>query len=62
MWGNPGHLASMAATIREKTTNTNLHVLIATTNSEELTYDGIELGGERVAEEVIKISLSFGIN
>jgi hypothetical protein len=29
-----------------------LEVLLATTNSEDLTYDGIDSGGERVAEEV----------
>lgn len=57
MWGNPGHLAELARTIREvysepAADGTQLHVLLAETNSEESTYDGIDWGGERVAQEI----------
>ncbi|TRM65542.1 putative serine esterase-domain-containing protein [Schizophyllum amplum] len=38
MWGNPD--------------GTRLSVLLANTNSEEHTYDGIDWGGERVAQEI----------
>lgn len=57
MWGNPGHLAEMARIIRETKEEagpdgTKLHVLLAETNREDSTYDGIDWGAERVAEEV----------
>jgi hypothetical protein len=60
MWGNPGHLAELARVIRE-TYNTlspdgvQLQVLLAETNSEDSTYDGIDWGGERVAQEVCSL-------
>lgn len=56
MWGNPVHLAELDRIIREtKTTNdegVSLQVLLAQTNSDDSTYDGIDWGGERVAQEV----------
>jgi hypothetical protein len=56
MWGNPDHLAELARIIRQEKGAANadieLRVLIAQTNSGESTYDGIDWGGERVAEEV----------
>jgi len=55
MWGNPNHLAELDRIIRETKANTDdleLHVLLAQTNRDESTYDGIDWGGERVAQEV----------
>jgi hypothetical protein len=56
MWGNPDHLSELARIIREEKGATHadleLRVLVAQTNSGESTYDGIDWGGERVAEEV----------
>jgi hypothetical protein len=61
MWGNPSHLATAARVIEEvKDTKDqlvnvgtpDLHVLVAVTNAEDHTYDGIDNGGERVAQEV----------
>jgi len=61
MWGSPLHLAAMAETIRDAasrrvplidTDGIELRVLVAETNAEEFTYDGIDNGGERVAKEV----------
>lgn len=57
MWGNPGHLAELARIIRETYASPGpdgiqLEVLLAETNREESTYDGIDWGGERVAKEV----------
>jgi hypothetical protein len=57
MWGNPGHLAELARIVREMHSEpaddgTQLHVLVAETNSDESTYDGIDWGGERVAQEI----------
>ncbi|KAL1747599.1 putative serine esterase-domain-containing protein [Schizophyllum fasciatum] len=45
MWGNP----SERVRYRD---GTRLDVLLANTNSEEHTYDGIDWGGERVAQEI----------
>lgn len=56
MWGNPGHLAELARIAREThstaSDGTKLHVLLAEAISEDSTYDGIDWGGERVADEV----------
>ncbi|KAJ8489330.1 hypothetical protein ONZ51_g2963 [Trametes cubensis] len=61
MWGNPGHLAEMRRVVEERRGQATpergpggevLHVLVPETNKEDGTYDGIDWGGERVAEEV----------
>lgn len=58
MWGNPNHLAELARHAREKFTQENtgeegieLVLLIAQTNRDSATYDGIDWGGERIADE-----------
>ncbi|KAJ4362718.1 hypothetical protein N0V95_001320 [Ascochyta clinopodiicola] len=50
LWGNPKHLTYLTTTIRER--YPDLDVLVPESNSGSFTYDGIELGGERVANEV----------
>jgi hypothetical protein len=53
MWGNPKHLAELDRIIREtKSEDVELDVLLAETNRDDATYDGIDWGGERVAQEV----------
>lgn len=61
MWGNPGHLAEMKRIYKEKLCQEGsrrgpgdeaVHVLVVETNRESATYDGIDWGGERVADEV----------
>src|SRR5271168_809675 len=42
----------MAKSLREKHPEENLHILIAKRNSGSFTYDGVELGGERVCQEI----------
>jgi predicted esterase len=42
----------MAKSLREKHSEENLHILVAKRNSGSFTYDGIELGGERVCQEI----------
>ena len=70
MWGQPGHLAELNRVIRETYPETNdtfsLEVLLAETNREDSTYDGVDWGGERVAQEVSCLrlhpfSILFGI-
>ncbi|KAI0923760.1 hypothetical protein AcV5_009224 [Taiwanofungus camphoratus] len=60
MWGNPSHLAELHRVIRELRcqpsseagpSGERLEILLAETNRDEYTYDGIDWGGERVAEE-----------
>jgi len=59
MWGNPSNLASMHRIMTEtrihedsvEQDGTTLRVMIAETNKDESTYDGIDWGGERVAAE-----------
>ena len=52
LWGNPKHMAYVASALREKHSEDKLHILSAKTNSDSFTYDGIDLGGERVAQEI----------
>lgn len=61
MWGNPSHVAELERVVRETkgteiVADTALEILVAQTNQEDSTYDGVDWGGERVAEEV---SFSF---
>lgn len=42
----------MAKSLREKHPEENLHILVAKRNSGNFTYDGVELGGERVCQEI----------
>lgn len=57
MWGNPSHLSEMHRIITETHATAKddfeLQVLLAETNRNESTYDGIDWGGERVAKEVL---------
>ena len=67
MWGNPAHLGRMQEIIQKAkgcvasagSGPTELVVLVARTNRDEGTYDGIDWGGERVAEEVRALSMSL---
>ncbi|KAL1944932.1 hypothetical protein VTO73DRAFT_2552 [Trametes versicolor] len=61
MWGNPVHLSEMRRVMEERRGQAEsekgpggeqLHVLVAETNKDDSTYDGIDWGGERVAEEI----------
>ena len=52
LWGNPSHLNHLRDTLRAEFTEERLHILIPTSNSDNQTYDGIEVGGERIANEV----------
>ncbi|KAH9908811.1 putative serine esterase-domain-containing protein [Fomitopsis serialis] len=62
MWGNPSHLDSLRKGIKERYSQPDcpkgpdgeqLEVLLAETNQDEHTYDGVDWGGERVAEEIL---------
>ncbi len=57
MWGEPANLSAMEAKIKETQAEPNqggevLDVLIPETIKTSATYDGIDWGGERVADEV----------
>ncbi|KAI0358083.1 DUF676-domain-containing protein [Trametes cingulata] len=63
MWGNPNHLAEMRRVMEERRCQSTsekgpggeqLHILVAETNKDDGTYDGIDWGGERVAKEVFE--------
>ncbi|KAF9265901.1 DUF676-domain-containing protein [Marasmius fiardii PR-910] len=49
MWGNPSHLQQLELTASQKP---GFHVMVPKTNQEESTYDGMDWGGERVAQEI----------
>ena len=45
-------MAYIALALREKHPEDKLHILVSKTNSDTFTYDGIDLGGERVTQEI----------
>ncbi|KAL9101062.1 MAG: hypothetical protein Q9163_003636 [Psora crenata] len=45
-------MAYIASALRQKYSEDKLHILSAKTNSNNFTYDGIDLGGERVTQEI----------
>ncbi|KAF8637665.1 hypothetical protein AX17_002733 [Amanita inopinata Kibby_2008] len=57
MWGNPSHLSEAHRIISEQypspIDDMELQILVAETNRDESTYDGIDWGGERVADEIL---------
>ncbi|KAJ5690230.1 hypothetical protein N7462_004622 [Penicillium macrosclerotiorum] len=52
LWGKPSHLDFIAEVLREQYGEDRLYTLCAAENSGNFTYDGIEVGGERVVREV----------
>ncbi|KAJ5674060.1 hypothetical protein N7462_009499 [Penicillium macrosclerotiorum] len=52
LWGNPKNLEYLEFALRQKHSEEILYILRAKDNSGSFTYDGIELGGERVAHEI----------
>ena len=57
MWGNPANLAALNCAIKNKHAEPNgdgegLDVLLTQNNRNKATYDGIDWGGERTADEV----------
>ncbi|CAI6332640.1 unnamed protein product [Periconia digitata] len=52
LWGSPHHLKFLADSLRDKHPEDKLHILVVKRNAGSFTYDGIETGGERVANEV----------
>jgi hypothetical protein len=45
-------MANVAKSLRAKHSEDELYILVAKRNSGSFTYDGIELGGERVCREI----------
>ncbi|KAG4278282.1 hypothetical protein FPRO04_13929 [Fusarium proliferatum] len=52
LWGNPSHMRNVAKALRDEHSEDELYILPAEKNRGNLTYDGIELGGERTCAEV----------
>ncbi|KAJ5960319.1 uncharacterized protein N7479_007469 [Penicillium vulpinum] len=52
LWGNPSHLDYIVSALRDRYGNDGLYILCPKANSGNYTYDGIELGGERLVHEV----------
>ncbi|POS70922.1 lipid particle protein [Diaporthe helianthi] len=52
LWGNPNHMRNVAKALRAKHPADRVNILCAKRNSGSFTYDGIELGGERLCLEI----------
>ncbi|GAB7365765.1 hypothetical protein MBLNU230_g7100t1 [Neophaeotheca triangularis] len=50
LWGNPSHLEQLRSTLQAQ--HEGLHILVAKSNTDSYTYDGIALGGERITNEI----------
>ncbi|CAG8599997.1 63_t:CDS:2 [Paraglomus occultum] len=53
LWGNPGHLKYFVEQLDEKYGD-QIHILNAKCNTSEYTYDGIDICGERLTEEIME--------
>ncbi|KAL5340069.1 putative serine esterase-domain-containing protein [Aspergillus crustosus] len=52
LWGNPAHMGTIASALRKRYDDGQLHILVSAGNNGNLTYDGIEVCGERLAHEI----------
>ncbi|KAL4810064.1 putative serine esterase-domain-containing protein [Aspergillus unguis] len=52
LWGNPSHMNTIATALRKQHDESQLHIIAAECNNGNLTYDGIEVCGERLANEI----------
>jgi hypothetical protein len=52
LWGNPEHLKFLTNSLRDKHGEDKVHILVVKRNAGSFTYDGVETGGERVANEI----------
>ncbi|KAF2220806.1 putative serine esterase-domain-containing protein [Elsinoe ampelina] len=52
MWGQPSHLEYLSKSLRESYDQDQIHILVAKSNANTYTYDGIETGGERITHEI----------
>lgn len=50
LWGNPSHLSYLSTSLAEA--YPELHILVTKSNANSFTYDGIDLGGERITNEI----------
>ncbi|KAF5707902.1 lipase serine esterase [Fusarium mundagurra] len=52
LWGNPSHMRNVAKALRDEYSEDELYILPVEKNRGNFTYDGIEIGGERVCAEI----------
>ncbi|RMY75954.1 hypothetical protein D0863_02267 [Hortaea werneckii] len=52
LWGNPVHLQHLRDTLLEHHAASGLHVFTPQSNKDNFTYDGIDVGAERITTEI----------
>jgi len=52
LWGKPIHLDHLRSTLASTHESRNLHLLLPKSNADYNTYDGIEVGAERITDEI----------
>lgn len=52
LWGNPVHLSYLKETLQAQHSEDQLYVFVPKSNADSFTYDGIEVGGERITNEI----------
>ena len=52
LWGNPVHLQHLRDTLHDRRGGKGLYILVPKSNKDNFTYDGIEVGAERITDEI----------
>ena len=52
LWGNPVHLRHLRDTLHARRGDEGLYILLPKSNKDSFTYDGIEVGAERITDEI----------
>ncbi|TKA71994.1 hypothetical protein B0A55_07661 [Friedmanniomyces simplex] len=52
LWGNPVHLKHLRDTLATQREGDGLYLFLPKANSDSFTYDGIEVGAERITDEI----------
>lgn len=52
LWGNPVHLTHLRKTLAKEHEGKGVYIFIPASNKDNFTYDGIEVGAERITSEV----------
>ncbi|KAL2863619.1 lipase ROG1 family protein [Aspergillus lucknowensis] len=52
LWGNPAHMNTIVSALRQRYDENDLKILVSESNTGNLTYDGVEVCGERLANEI----------
>ncbi|KAL3482377.1 putative serine esterase-domain-containing protein [Aspergillus californicus] len=62
LWGNAAHMGAIASSLRKRYDEDRLHILVSESNTGNLTYDGVEVCGERLTHEIEEVINKLSTN